>query len=85
MKRTRRPRRPTPLSDPLTTGQVAKLVGVSVGMVVKWCDSGRLKSYLVPMSTHRRITRAALVAFAREHGLPLPAELGETLVTQGED
>lgn len=53
-----------------TTGQVAKLAGVSPGTAVKWIDSGRLKGYRIPGSQDRRVTREDLVRFLRDAGMP---------------
>lgn len=53
----------------LTTGQVAHLCAVAPRTVSKWFDSGRLRGYRIPGSHDRRIPRAELVAFLREHGM----------------
>lgn len=52
-----------------TTGQVARLCCVAPRTVTKWCDSGRLRHYRVPLSLDRRISRADLVTFLREWSL----------------
>src|SRR3990167_544997 len=54
-----------------TTGQVAKIYKVSVRIVNKWFDSGRLKGYRIPGSQHRRIPREYLIKFLKEYGMPL--------------
>lgn len=50
-----------------TTGEIAVLFGVAAGTVSKWIDRGLLKGFRIPGSMHRRVTYAALEAFAREH------------------
>lgn len=54
-----------------STGQVAKICGVSPRTVGKWFDSGRLKGYRIPGSQIRRIPREHLIKFLKEHGMPL--------------
>ncbi len=54
-----------------TTGQVAELCRVAPRTVSKWFDSGRLVGYRIPGSLDRRIPRANLIAFMKEHGVPL--------------
>lgn len=63
---------PTPNDkDVLTTGQVAKMCNVAARTVSKWFDSGQLKGYRIPGSKDRRIPRAQLIKFMKEHGIPL--------------
>lgn len=57
-----------------TTHQVAQVLGVSVPTVVNWIEAGRLGAHRTP-GGHRRIAHRQLVAFAREHRLPLDREL----------
>lgn len=54
-----------------TTGAVARICRVAHRTVHKWFDSGRLKGYRIPGSQDRRIPRADLIRFLKEHGLPL--------------
>jgi excisionase family DNA binding protein len=54
-----------------TTGQVARLCKVAPRTVTKWFDSGRLRGYRIPGSQDRRIPRANLIRFLKEHGMPL--------------
>lgn len=54
----------------LTTGDAAKIAGVSQSLIIRWCNVGILKSYLVPGSKHRRISRRDLQQVIREHGMP---------------
>ncbi|MGH7129691.1 MAG: helix-turn-helix domain-containing protein [Planctomycetaceae bacterium] len=51
----------------LTTGDVARLCGVSSRTVRMWIDTGLLPGQRVPGSSHRRVSRAALAAFMREN------------------
>lgn len=70
--RTRIEMMPLPTDkDVLTTGQVAKMCNVAARTVSKWFDSGQLKGYRIPGSKDRRIPRAQLIRFMKEHGIPL--------------
>jgi excisionase family DNA binding protein len=58
--------------DVLTTGQCARLAGVSAPTVKHWIDSGLLPGYRHPGSgRHRRVRSADLVRFLELHGVPL--------------
>lgn len=59
-----------------TTGQIARICHVAPRTVAKWFDSERLKGYRVPGSGDRRVTRESLLAFMREHGMPVGAVVG---------
>jgi len=59
----------------LTTGECAKFCQVAGRTIHKWMDSGLLKGFRVPGSTHRRVPHENLVLFMKEHGLPIPEEL----------
>lgn len=52
----------------LTTGQVAKQLGVSSKTVSKWIDEGKLPGIRVPYSLDRRVHPSALEQFAKDHG-----------------
>lgn len=54
----------------LTTGEAAKLCGVSVRTICRWLDAGLLKGYKVPLSQVLRIQREALLRFMDKHDLP---------------
>jgi len=54
-----------------TTEQVAKICKVTPHTVQKWFDSGRLRGYREEGSQDRRIPRAYLIKFLKEHGMPL--------------
>lgn len=51
-----------------TTGQVAKICKVSPRQISSWCDRGKLKSYRIPGSQDRRITRDYLLEFLNSNG-----------------
>src|SRR5687768_16017987 len=70
LKRTEMMTLPTD-KDVLTTGQVAKMCNVAARTVSKWFDYGQLKGYRIPGSKDRRIPRAQLIKFMKEHGIPL--------------
>ena len=57
--------------DVLTTGEVAKICNVASRTVSKWFDSGQLQGYRIPGSKDRRIPVANLLAFMREHSIPM--------------
>lgn len=61
---------PRPTRDTLTTAQAARLIGVSKSTVTRWIDGGELAAHRTP-GGHRRIPREALLAFCREHRVPL--------------
>ena len=58
------------LKEALTTGQVAKICGVTPPTVVKWIRNGMLKAYQIPSSAARRVNRSELVEFMKAHGIP---------------
>jgi excisionase family DNA binding protein len=64
-----------------TTHQVAKMMGVSLASVVNWVRGGLLEAHRTP-GGHRRIRPDALVAFADQHGYPLPDEVRAEARTQ---
>jgi len=57
--------------DVLTTGEVAKICNVAPRTVSKWFDSGQLKGYRIPGSKDRRIPVAGLLAFMKDHNIPM--------------
>ena len=59
-----------------TTGEAAKVCGVSQQTIIRSFDAGRLTGFKVPGSKFRRIPRDELVRFMRANGMPLEA-LGE--------
>lgn len=55
-----------------TTGEAAKILGVYVHTVLKWCRQGKIAAYTTSQpSGHWRITRTALVEYAQKNGIPL--------------
>lgn len=58
--------------DFFTTGQISRLLGVAARSVSKWCDSGILPCYRIPLSHDRRILLVHLRAFLKEQGMPDP-------------
>jgi two-component system OmpR family response regulator len=54
-----------------TTGEVAQICNVSQQTVIRCFDSGKLKGFRVPGSRFRRIPRESMIAFMKEHGIPL--------------
>lgn len=56
------------------TGEVARALGVSDRTVKNWDASGLLRPARLP-SGARRYDPAAVLAFARRHGVPLPRRL----------
>lgn len=56
----------------LQTGEIARATQVTPRTVAKWIDSGLLKGYKIPgPGGHRRVPRVELLAFLRQHNLPL--------------
>jgi two-component system response regulator VicR len=53
-----------------TTGDVAGICNVTKRTVIQWIDSGKLKGYRIPGSTHRRVSDEALRDFLRLHKIP---------------
>jgi|LauGreDrversion4_2_1035121.scaffolds.fasta_scaffold05916_7 excisionase family DNA binding protein len=52
----------------LTTGEVAKHLGVSLRYVTVLIDKGKLMGIRLPYSNHRRVHPAALKDFEERHG-----------------
>jgi len=57
--------------DVLTTGEVARICNVASRTVSKWFDSGQLRGYRIPGSKDRRIPLANLLAFMKQHQIPM--------------
>ena len=60
------------MSRPITTGEIARRLGVSLPTVKKWIREGRLEAFRTP-GGHHRIPAPAFHAFATRMGLA-PAE-----------
>ena len=56
------------VSDWLTTGQVARRLGVSARTVAQYIDAGRLLGMRLPMSKARRVHPEALREFSLREG-----------------
>ncbi len=57
--------------DVLTTGDVARICGVTIRTVIKWFEQGRLDGFRLPGSRDRRFTLEATTRFLRDNGMPL--------------
>lgn len=69
---------PPPVSKELfTAGEAARIMRVSIQMVHRWIERGRLRAFRLGSGkgSHRRITRENLLDFMREHKMPIPGEL----------
>lgn len=53
----------------LTTGQVARVMGVSVRIVANWISRGELKGFRIPGSRHRRVEEKHLKEFMKVLGV----------------
>lgn len=60
-----------------SSGEVAKMFSVASRTVTQWCDKGILECYHIPGGNHRRITREALIRFAKGCSMPFPECLKE--------
>lgn len=62
-------------AEVFTTSQIAAVCVVAPRTVSKWCDSGKLRHYLVPGTKHRRVSREQFERFLREYKMEcfLPA------------
>ena len=60
----------------LSTFVVAEMLGVDPSSVANWIDGGALRAYRTP-GGHRRVSVDDLLAFLREHEMPIPPELRE--------
>lgn len=59
----------------LTTGEAARLSGLSQNTIIRSIDRGILIAHRIPGSRHRRIERTALRAWMRSAGIPIPKAL----------
>lgn len=59
---------------PLTTGQIARYCHVTHRGVLKWVESGKLKSYRTP-GKHSRVSVEDFLKFLQEYNMPVPIEL----------
>ena len=56
----------------LTTGEAAKLLQCSQTVVVKACNAGLFEGFRLPDSRHRRLLKSSVIAYMREHDIPIP-------------
>lgn len=54
-----------------TTGEAAKLLGVNVKTAYRLCVAGQIIAHKTSPNGQWRITRSALVEYARQNGIPL--------------
>ena len=60
---------------PFTTTTIARFCHVSHAAVCNWAKSGKLKTYRTPGGQYRIEPHVAL-EFMKQHGMPIPEELG---------
>jgi CheY-like chemotaxis protein len=60
-----------------STGDVARLCGVTINTVVKWFEAGELKGKRTSATGARRITRRSLFSFLKRRGFPPDAAAAE--------
>jgi excisionase family DNA binding protein len=58
----------------LSTFAIAEMLRVDPGSVANWIDQGLLKAHRTP-GGHRRVVSDDLMAFLRDHKMPVPTEL----------
>jgi excisionase family DNA binding protein len=63
-----------PRASTYTTGDAAKILGVTLRTVQIWAEGGKLKSFATP-GGHRRISHAALAELAESMGCKMPADM----------
>ena len=54
-----------------TTGEAAEICKLSQQTIIRCFDNGQLKGFRVPGSRFRRIPRDKLIAFMKEHSIPM--------------
>src|SRR3989338_2720182 len=63
------------MADVLTSGEAARLCGVSFRTVIRWIERGQLQAYKLPVRGDHRVPVAELRRFMRDNAIPEPAEL----------
>ena len=63
------------MADVLTSGEAARLCGVSFRTVIRWIERGQLQAYKLPGRGDHRVPVAELRRFMRDNAIPEPAEL----------
>lgn len=56
-------------SDSVTTGEAARICGISRRTMFNYCSQGKIESVLSPVTRRRRIPRGALERFLHKNGL----------------
>lgn len=54
-----------------STGEVARMCGISQQSAIRLCDTGELECFRVPKSKYRHVPRAGLIRFMARCGIPL--------------
>ena len=69
--------RKTPLQKKrvFSTGEVARICGLSLQTIIRCFDAGQISGFRVPGSRFRRIPRDNLIAFMRANNIPLDSLL----------
>jgi excisionase family DNA binding protein len=66
--------------DPLyTTYEISRITQMNASTITKWIDKGLLVAFRTP-GKHRRVRAADLRAFLIAHQMPVPDELGGSMV-----
>jgi excisionase family DNA binding protein len=60
----------------LSLGKVAEYCGVTRKTILRWVKEGMMPSFVLP-SGHHRVQPKDVAAFLRQHGMPVPEELGD--------
>lgn len=63
----------------LSTFAIAQMLNVDPGSVANWIDQNLLKAHRTP-GGHRRVAVDDLIAFLKEHRMPVPADLAPSPV-----
>jgi CheY-like chemotaxis protein len=54
-----------------TTGEIAKITGISQKTIINYCTKGKIKSEQTPVTNYRRILKENLVRFMNENSISL--------------
>lgn len=60
-----------------STGDIARICGVTINTVVKWFETGELKGKRTSRRGARRVTRNSLFSFLKRHSFPSDTAAGE--------
>ena len=61
-----------------STGQIARMCGVSLATVQKWIDAGELECFRMPMTgSERRVPRQSLIDFLKKYDIPMDELYGD--------